>query len=177
MSAPRTPYGLLAEFESGQDLIAACQAARAAGHVRLEAFSPFPLEALEPILGLANKRVYAFGIIGGVLGALGGFGLQAYASLDYALNIGGRPMIAPTAYMVVSFLLAVLFAAVGAVLGFFVRCRLPRLHHPLFAASTFAGASNDRFLLCLLADDPAFDLTAGRAWLAERAVSVTEVWQ
>lgn len=177
MNAPRMPYGLLAEFENPEDLLVACEAARAAGYTRLEAFTPFPLQALEPILGLGDRRVYAWGIVGGLLGATCGFVLQAFASLDYPLDIGGRPVIAPTALMVVTFLLAVLFAAVGAVLGFFVLCRLPRLHHPVFEASAFGGAADDRFFLCLLAEDPAFDLAAGQAWLADRALSVTELWQ
>jgi hypothetical protein len=171
------PYGLLAEFTHAQALISACESARAAGFTRMEAFSPFPLEELEVPLGLGNRRVQAFGIAGGVLGALCGFGLQVYANLDYPLNIGARPLIALPAFMVVTFLLAVLFSAAATVLGLFFQCRLPRLHHPLFEASAFAGASDDRFLLCLLADDPRFELNASRDWLAARADSVTEVWQ
>lgn len=176
MSAPTQPYGLLAEFSDAQALIDACLGARAAGLTRMEAFSPFPLEALDAPLGLGSRRIAAFGIIGGLTGALCGLGVQVYANLDYPLNIGARPLIALPAFTVVTFLLAVLFAAVAAVLGLLVQCRLPRLHHPLFNASAFTGASNDRFLLCVLADDPRFELQRTQAWLAERADYVTEVW-
>ncbi|WP_263262302.1 DUF3341 domain-containing protein [Pseudomonas sp. RIT-PI-S] len=177
MKAAPAPYGLLAEFSQADALIAACENARAAGFRRMEAFSPFPLEELDAPLGLTDRRVQAFGIAGGVLGALCGFGLQVYANLDYPLNIGARPLLALPAFMIVTFLLAVLFACLATVLGLFILCRLPRLHHPLFDASSFAGASDDRFLLCLLAEDPHFELNATREWLAERADSVTEVWQ
>lgn len=176
MTSKIRPYGLLAEFSDPQALIDACHEARAAGLTRMEAFSPFPLDALDAPLGLGGQRVAAFGIIGGLAGALCGFGLQVYANLDYPLNIGARPLIALPAFTVVTFLLAVLFAAVGAVLGLLVQCRLPRLHHPLFNASAFTGASNDRLLLCVLADDPRFDLHHTQAWLASRALYVTEVW-
>lgn len=176
MNAPIQPYGLLAEFSDAQTLVEACQGARAAGLTRMEAFSPFPLEALDAPLGLGSGRIAAFGIIGGLLGACGGFGLQVYANLDYPLDIGARPLIALPAFSIVTFLLAVLFAAVGAVLGLLVQCRLPRLHHPLFNAAAFTGASNDRFLLCILAEDPLFDLQQTQAWLADQALYVTEVW-
>lgn len=177
MKTEPSPYGLLAEFPTAEALIAACESARAAGYRRLEAFSPFPLEELDAPLGLSDRRIQAFAIVGGVLGAACGFGLQVYANLDYPLNIGARPLIALPAFMVITFLLAVLFACLATVLGLFMLCRLPRLHHPLFDASAFAGASDDRFLMCLLADDAHFHLADTRAWLAERAESVTEVWQ
>lgn len=177
MKTEPIPYGLLAEFHSADALIDACHSARAAGYRRLEAFSPFPLEELDAPLGLSDRRVQTFAIGGGILGAACGFGLQVYANLDYPLNIGARPLIALPAFMVITFLLAVLFACLATVLGLFMLCRLPRLHHPLFDASAFAGASDDRFLLCLLADDVHFHLADTRAWLAERAESVTEVWQ
>jgi hypothetical protein len=48
-----------------------------------------------------------------------------------------------------------------------VLCRLPRLHHPLFAVPGFERASVDRFFLCIKAADPRFDVEATRSFLDE----------
>lgn len=172
--APRC-YGLLAEFSSPERLLAAVRAAREAGYAKLEAFSPFPLQELDAALGLHDRRATWCGIAGGLFGGLLGFGLQVYVNLDYPLSIGNRPLIALPAFVLVTFLLGVLGAALGAVFGLFWLCRLPLLHHPLFAASAFARASDDRFLLCIRGDDPCFHREDTALWLAARAITVTEV--
>ncbi|WP_058545211.1 MULTISPECIES: DUF3341 domain-containing protein [Pseudomonas] len=168
-------YGLLADFATPQALVDASRAARSAGYSRLEAYSPFPIAALEKPFRLEDRRVLWFGIGGALLGALCGFGLQVYASLDYPIDIGGRPLIALPAFMIVTFLMAVLFGAIFSVFGLYWLCRLPRLHHPLFEADVFRRAMDDRFLLCIRSDDPRFDGVETALWLADRAVSVTRV--
>jgi hypothetical protein len=42
---------------------------------------------------------------------------------------------------------------------------LPRLHHPVFAFPGFERASEDRFFLCIMQDDPMFDSAAIREFL------------
>ena len=39
-------YGLMAEFDSPKALIAACEAAREAGYTKLDAYTPYPIEAV-----------------------------------------------------------------------------------------------------------------------------------
>ncbi|MFK4134744.1 DUF3341 domain-containing protein [Pseudomonas luteola] len=174
MSEPRH-YGLLGDFATPDALIEAAWAARKAGYSRLEAFSPFPIEALEEPLQLSDRRALWFGVAGALFGGVLGFGMQVYANLDYPLDIGGRPLIAVQAFMIVTFLMTVLFGAIFAVFGLYWLCRLPLLHHPLFEADAFKRAMDDRFLLCIRADDPRFDRVDTALWLAERAVTVTEV--
>ncbi|MBY0229369.1 MAG: DUF3341 domain-containing protein, partial [Gemmataceae bacterium] len=45
------PYGLLAEFETAPQLIDAANKAREAGYKRLDAYTPYPIEALTDALG------------------------------------------------------------------------------------------------------------------------------
>ncbi|AOE60341.1 DUF3341 domain-containing protein [Pseudomonas corrugata] len=174
MSEPRR-YGLLADFATPEALVDATRAAREAGYSRLEAYTPFPVEALEQLLGLNDRRALWYGVAGAVVGAILGYAMQVYANLDYPLNTGGRPLIAVPAFMVVTFLMAVLFAVLFAVFGLFWLCRLPLLHHPLFEAEAFKRAMDDRFLLCIHGDDPRFDRLGTSLWLAERALTVTEI--
>ncbi|WP_120995036.1 DUF3341 domain-containing protein [Stutzerimonas urumqiensis] len=168
-------YGLLADYAHPQQLIEAARAARSAGYTRLEAYSPFPLPELEPVLGQDSNRAYWAGILGALAGGGLGLAMQLYANWSYPLDIGGRPLIALQGFAVVTFLMTVTGGAVGALFGVLFLCRLPLLHHPLFEMEAFKRATDDRFLLCIRADDPLFDETGTALWLAERAVSVSEV--
>jgi hypothetical protein len=54
--------------------------------------------------------------------------------------------------------------------------RLPRLSYPVFAAPNFGRASEDRFFLLLLAEDPRFDAAAATRFLETLGpLRVTEV--
>lgn len=168
-------YGLLADFAHPEAMLDAARAARAAGYRRIEAYSPFPVEGIEEVLEHRSNRPYWFGVVGALVGVAIGLGMQIYANLSYPLEIGGRPLIALQSFSIVTFLLMVSFATIFAVFGLLWLCRLPLLWHPLHEASAFDRATDDRFLLCIRADDPLYDQTGTALWLAERAVSVTEV--
>ncbi|QUE77975.1 DUF3341 domain-containing protein [Stutzerimonas stutzeri] len=168
-------YGLLADFAHPDAMLDAARAARAAGYRRIEAYSPFPVEGIEEVLEHRSNRPYWFGVVGALVGVAIGLGMQIYANLSYPLEIGGRPLIALQSFSIVTFLLMVSFATIFAVFGLLWLCRLPLLWHPLHDASAFDRTTDDRFLLCIRADDPLYDETGTALWLAERAVSVTEV--
>ena len=168
-------YGLLADYAHPDAMLDAARAARAAGYRRIEAYSPFPVEGIEEVLEHRSNRPYWFGVVGALVGIAIGLGMQIYANLSYPLEIGGRPLIALQSFSIVTFLLMVSFATIFAVFGLLWLCRLPLLWHPLHEASAFDRATDDRFLLCIRADDPLYDQTGTALWLAERAVSVTEV--
>ncbi|WP_445178684.1 DUF3341 domain-containing protein [Pseudomonas sp. McL0111] len=167
--------GLLAEFAAVQPLVDASRQARAFGYRRLDAFAPFPIEALEPLLTVKARRVPRMACVGALLGIALALWMQIGSVLSYPLNVGGRPLIAVPSIMVVTFLFAVVGAALAAVLTLLWGSRLPRLHHPLFALAAFEGASDDRYFLFIDAADPLFDAELTRAWLAERALDVHEV--
>ncbi len=168
-------YGLLADFTHPEPLIEAARAAREEGYSRMEAYSPFMLPELEPILGQRNNRAYWAGILGALIGGGLGLAMQLYANLSYPLDIGGRPLIALQGFAVITFLMTITGGALGVLFGLLFLCRLPLLHHPLFETEAFQRATDDRFLLCIRADDPMFNETGTALWLAERAVSVSKV--
>jgi len=150
-------YGLLAEFESPEALVDAAKRVRGAGYRDLDAFTPFPVPEINPILRLHDRRVLWLGLIGGIFGFTLGLGMQLFTNFDYPINVGGRPLYALSAFMVVCFELTVLFAALTPAIGMLVLNGLPRLSHPVFGARAFHRASRDRFFLCVLATDAKFD--------------------
>ncbi|MBV8169706.1 MAG: DUF3341 domain-containing protein [Alphaproteobacteria bacterium] len=156
--AERAPcYGLLGEFGSPDALLEAAKRMRSFGYVQLEAYSPYPVEGLEEILGFHDARVRWLGLIGGLCGAVFAFAMQLYTNYDWPIDVGGRPIYAVPAFLVVVFELTILFAVLVPVFGMLALNGLPRLHHPIFGARRFALATEDRFFLCLRGDDPRFD--------------------
>jgi hypothetical protein len=150
-------FGLLAEFETPEALIAAAREARAKGYRSLDAFTPFPVPELYGVLRLRDDRVLWLGLFGGIFGFALAFGMQLFTNFDYPINVGGRPLYALSAFAVVAFELTVLFAALFPAIGMLALNGLPRLSHPVFSARAFSRASKDRFFLCVLADDRQFD--------------------
>src|SRR6202140_3623026 len=152
-------YGVVAEFETAEELIAAAEKTRLAGYRRFEAYSPFPIEGLAEAIGLKRNAVPLITLIGGLCGGFGGFGLQYWvAVIAYPLNIGGRPLNSWPAFIPVTFEMTVLGAALSAVFGMLALNGLPRPHHPLFNVHRFTNASSDRFFVCIEARDPKFHL-------------------
>jgi len=168
-------YGLIAEYADGDALLAAARDARRLGYRRVEAYTPFAIEELEEVLGHRSAWPYGFGVAGALFGAALGLGMQIYANLDYPIMVGGLPLIAVQSFATVTFLLMVGFAALFSLFGLLWLSRLPLLHHPLHEAQAFRRVTDDRFMLLIHADDPLFDMTETSAWLAAKAISVSEV--
>jgi hypothetical protein len=158
-------YGLLAEFDQPQRLLDAVKHAKEAGFTRLEAFSPFPVDGVAEALGFHDRRVALATLIGGIAGAAVGYGMQVYVNLDFPLNIGGRALIAPPAFALITFELLVLFAVSACVGAMLWLNGLPRLHHPVFGVESFHLASSDKFFLAIFANDPKFELRSTRTFL------------
>jgi hypothetical protein len=168
MHGETTPrlYGLMAEFDNPNTLVAASRRAHQEGYRKLDAYTPFPIEELHEALGIHHTRVPLMVLIGGIVGGLTGYGLQYWVStIAYPLNIGGRPLHSWPSFVPVTFEMTVLFAALTAVFGMLAMNRLPMPYHPVFNAPRFAMASRDRFFLCIEARDPRFEIAATRRFL------------
>jgi len=154
-------YGLMAEFDNPTALVKAARAARDKGYRKLDAFSPFPIEGLTDALHLHKNKLPLIVLTGGIIGGLTGYLLQYYITvISFPINIGGRPLHSWPSYIIITFELTILFAALSAVLGLLGLCGLPMPYHPVFNAPRFALASRNRFFLCIESEDPLFDPAA-----------------
>jgi hypothetical protein len=168
-------YGILAEFETPEALVAAVKRARQDGYRVLDAFTPFPVEGLAELLGFRDRRVLWLGFAGAGLGFAVALAMQVLANFDYPIDVGGRPLYALSAFAVITFELTILFSALIAAFGMLYLNGLPRLHYPVFSASRFHLASKDRFFLCVKADDPSFDADGTERFLRHIGASSVEL--
>jgi hypothetical protein len=176
MSGPPV-LGAIAEFTEAAALVTGLRAARAAGWSRLDAYAPHPVPEAALALGARGAPVAWIAIGAGVSGAVLAYGAQWYLSTQaYPLNVGGRPPHAWPVFLPATYIVGVLWAAAAALVGMLGLNRLPRLHHAVFFARGFHRASQDRYFLLLLADDPRFEPEAALAFLRDLApLRVSEV--
>ncbi len=159
-------YGLMAEFNTTDDLLKAAERTYAEGYRRMDAFTPFPVEGLAEAIGFHKTRVPLICLIGGLTGCSGGFFLQWWPNvIGYPLNIGGKPFNSWPAFIPITFELTILCAGIFTVLGMLALNGLPTPYHPVFNAPRFELATRNKFFLCIMARDSKFDAQKTREFL------------
>jgi hypothetical protein len=163
----QTPaYGMMAEFDSAQRLVDAAHHTHQAGYLKIDAYSPFPVEGLAEAMGFHKNRVPLVVLIGGLLGGLSGYALQYWVSaVSYPVNVGGKPYHSWPAFIVVTFEMTILFAGISCVFGMLALNGLPMPYHPVFNVPRFALASKDRFFLIVFSSDPKYSANETRQFL------------
>jgi hypothetical protein len=171
-------YGLLAEFDTPSELVAAAKKVYGDGWRRLDCYTPYPVEEAAEAINFHRNKVPLLTLIGGLMGLTAMFLLETWVStLAYPLNIAGRPMYSWPAFIIPAYEWTILFAGLSAAFGMLALNGLPELYHPLFNAPNFRnGATTDKFFLCLEALDPKFELAETRRYLeALKPASIVEV--
>jgi hypothetical protein len=177
---PRLPkgryYGILAEFATPAELYHACEQVRNAGFTRWDAHSPFPVHGLSHAMGLRRSTLPWIVLVMALTGASLGFILQWWVHTSaYPLVISGKPFFTWPAFIPVTFEVAVLFGALGAVFGMLGLNRLPMHHHPLFKSKVFERASDDAFFISIESWDPRFDPSATATLLSSLGARSVEL--
>lgn len=174
-AAPRL-IGMLAKFDGPDQLVAAVVSARESGFRVVDAFSPFPIHALDAALRIRPTRlpwiVLAAGLLGGLIATTGQWWMNA---IDYPYITSGKPLFSLPANIPVTFELTILFAAFAAFLGMLLLNGLPKFVNPLSASSRFRSATTDGFLLLLDASTRQFSPADATSFLRQAgAIAIEE---
>ena len=159
-------YGLMAEFDTPGALLHAAEKIRDNGYRRWGVFTPFPIHGLDRVMGFRNSFVGWVSLIFGAGAFLSVVALIWYCNaFDYPLIVGGKPMFSWPMTFVPAYIMMILGAAVGALVGMLGINELPRLHHPLLFKKRFEQVSRDKFVIVIGANDAKFHTTATRQML------------
>lgn len=161
-------HGVMAEFDSAQDLVDAAKKTMSGGYSKVEAYTPIPIEELNDIIHKKRTHLSKFVFVGGLTGMSSGFLLQYWTSaIDYPLNIAGRPLASWPSFIIPSYELTILFAALTAAIGMLLLNGLPQPYHPVFNVPRFSLASTDKFFLVIESKDPRFDQATTTRFLGD----------
>lgn len=162
--------GVLAEFDTVDQIKSAARKVRDAGYVQWDTHTPFPVHGIERAMGIQTTKlpylVMAMGMTGCATGIFLTWWTNAAWHADflfmpnflrpYQYLISGKPDWSFPANIPVIFELTVLFASLTAVFGMLVRNNLPLFHNPIFTVPRFARVTSDKFFLSIDANDPKF---------------------
>jgi len=161
-----TLVGYVAQFDDVPSLMHAAEKTRDAGFKSFDCYTPFPVHGIDDAMGTKPTKL-PFIVLGcAFLGATTAMGLQFFTNaFDYKHIVSGKPFFSIPSNMPVTFELAVLFSAFGALLGMLALNNLPRLYNRLFFIDPFLKVTTNGFFLGIESDDPKFDETETKSFL------------
>jgi hypothetical protein len=147
--------GIVAEYADAPSLVRAIRAVRERGFTRIEAFSPFPIEAIDRALGARRSPLAVAAGLGGVFGAAAAYALQWWlVAYLYPIDLGGRPPHMPLPFVIITIEMGFLIGALAVFVAWVVASRLFKLWEPLFDVEGFESVTRDGFWLAIGSDDP-----------------------
>lgn len=156
---------MLATFEHEDALLAATKAVRGEGLQIVDVFTPYAVHGLEKAMGLRPSRLTWVCFLCGMTGALGMLWFQHWtASVNWPIDVGGKPWNSLPSDVPVAFEAAVLLAGFGSVFALFGASRLfpGKKTKPIDPRVT-----DDRFVLVIDEVDASFDSAAVRQMLID----------
>ena len=132
MAKQRAIGGIAGIFLDEATVVNAARKVRESGFTKFDALTPYPIHAMEEACGIKRSPIPYVTFVAGCVGLLAGLSLTYYTSaVDWALNIGGKPMFSLPAFVPIMFELTVLFAALSSVGAFFYLSGIPRVDPPI----------------------------------------------
>ena len=137
-------------FDDEDVLVHSVEHIRSEGVKIHEVFTPFPVHGLDRALGYERSRIDIVAFLFGTLGlCLGITMIFSMMGLDWPMNIGGKPDVAPPIYIPVTFECTVLFTAYGMTLTFLAVSKLlPGLTPKMFDPRS----TDDKFVVAIELD-------------------------
>jgi hypothetical protein len=162
---------LMGVFTREEEILKVTRACREHGYEIVDVYAPYAVHGLDREMGLRPSRITWVCFALGLTGAALMLWFQIWASaIDWALNVGGKPLVSIPAFIPVTFETAVLMAGVGTVGVLLLRSRLfpwakLNLPHP--------KVTDDHFVLAIRQTDA--DLDPGMAESIMREHGAIEV--
>jgi hypothetical protein len=175
---PKGLHGVMAEFNTPDELVSASQRAYKEGYRRMDAYSPFPIEELEETMHIPKTILPWLVFFGGLFGGMGGYYLEYWTQVvHYPLIIGGKPFHSWPNYIPIWFETTVLGASLTAVISMLGLNGLPMPYHPVFNIESFLDhGQKDKFYLVIESTDPKFRVDEIKNFLQKtNPVAVWEV--
>lgn len=143
-------------FESEEDIMGMARAARERGLKIIDIFSPYAVHGLERAAGFKPSRLPVICFVLAVMGAALKTWFEFWTtSVNWPINVGGKPWNSWPAFIPITFEVTVLFAGIGTVIALFFACRLfPGKQAKL----VYPGVTDDRFAILLEEEDATFDV-------------------
>lgn len=151
-------HGVMAEFETSAAVYHAAEKVRDAGYKKWDVHSPFPIHGMEDAMGIRPTILPVIVAIGAFTGVGLAYLMQWWmTAVDFKIVVQGKPYDGWQPFVPITFELGVLFSAFTALIGMLALNGLPRFNHPLLRKERFLKVSDDRFVICIEANDPQFD--------------------
>ena len=112
---------IVAVFDSPHAVERAIDASRQAGWRAVTVCSPAFDERLLQHVGATKSPVAVWALVGGILGSICGFVLTIGTVRQWpGLIVSGKPLVSTLPFLIIVFVLAILFASIGAVVSFLI---------------------------------------------------------
>ncbi len=167
---------ILGIFKDEQDILGAVKATRDSGYDIYDVYTPYAVHGLDKAMGLKPSKLTYVCFFFALLGLLTAIIAQFWiGSIDWPLNVGGKPFNSLPAYLPVAFELTVLFGGLGVVFVMLARTRLfpgkkERVVHPRI--------TDDRFVLALeVRDAVTEEATVKSLWDKYSVEEIQQIWE
>ncbi len=88
-------------------------------------YTPYPVHEAEEILKIPTSPLRFFTLIGALSGLVFGFFFTMWASWDWPIIRGGKPILSIPAFIIVAFELTILFGGIISLIGYLLLSKLP----------------------------------------------------
>ncbi len=173
----RGPFSVVGIFDSAQLLMKAIPEIKAKVPARLEAYTPYPIEGIDKLLGLRKSPIGGMVLVMGIIGAIAGIGFELWTSgWDYPLMTAGKPYFSWEAFIPIMFEMTVLFATFTAGLGMLLLLnRLPLFRHPMLRSKSMPLITRNKYALAVEAGGAELDAESVSRIFKESGAESVEV--
>ena len=168
-------FGLLAEYQTPGELIAAAAKVRDAGYTKWDCYSPFPVHGLDPAMGIKRTILPWIVFIIGLGGLGGGLLLQWWTNASYwPWIVSGKPFFSIPANIPITFETTILASVFASFFGMWGLNKLPQHWHPFFKKDRFRKVTDDGFFIGVEAEDAKFQRGKTQALLEQAGAVAIE---